>query len=355
MRVCTVVGARPQFIKAAVVSHAMQAAGVTEVMLHTGQHYDAEMSQVFFDELGIPAPAQNLAVGSGSHAEQTGAMMVALEQAILNMEGPDWVLVYGDTNSTLAAALVAAKLHIPVAHVEAGLRSFNRQMPEEINRIVTDRLSALLLCPTSTAVQHLANEGMTAGVHLVGDVMHDATLVYGARAATHGPLADITAHAPKTYWAATVHRAENTNDPQRLQSIFSAFGDLADPVLLPLHPRTAARLDAVDVPENVAFLDPLGYLHMLTFVKEAKGVLTDSGGLQKEAYWLGTPCITLRTETEWTETTVGRWNQVIDADRTAIRRAAQQLPDAHAPRPPFGAVAEGRASGLIVKRLCQNK
>ena len=238
MRICTIVGARPQFIKAAVVSRALAEADVEEVLVHTGQHYDAEMSQVFFDELGIPRPAVNLDVGSGTHAVQTGAMMTRLEAFMMAQPPVDWVVVYGDTNSTLAGALVAAKLHVPVAHVEAGLRSFNRQMPEEINRIVADRLATRLFCPTRTAVENLHDEGITEGVYLTGDVMLDATRFFAERAGSHAPLANLTLHAASTYALATVHRAENTDDPARLQHIFDGLGRLDMPVIMPLHPRT---------------------------------------------------------------------------------------------------------------------
>lgn len=351
MHVCSIIGARPQFIKAAVVSHALREVDIAETLVHTGQHYDGAMSQVFFDELGIPAPAFNLNVGSGSHAEQTGAMMKKLEAVLLGRKQPDWVLVYGDTNSTLAGALVAAKLHIPVAHVEAGLRSFNRLMPEEINRIVTDRLSSLLFCPTNTAVEHLASEGMRDGVHMVGDVMLDATLAFQEHAASLRPLDNLTDLVSGSYFVATVHRAENTDVPERLRSIFRAFGQLDNPVLLPLHPRTAARLQTIAVPGNVQLLDPLSYLEMLTLVSHAKGVLTDSGGLQKEAYWLGTPCITLRTETEWVETKAFGWNQIVGTDTNAILEASQQFPAVGTKRPLFGEVNAGRASALIAQAL----
>lgn len=351
MHVYSIVGARPQFIKAAVVSHALQRAGIRETLIHTGQHYDGAMSQVFFDELGIPAPAFNLNVGSGTHATQTGAMMTKLEALVLQDARPDWIVVYGDTNSTLAGALVAAKLHIPVAHVEAGLRSFNRQMPEEINRIATDRLSTLLFCPTDTAVSHLAQEGMNEGVHMVGDVMLDATLAFRERAAGLRPLAGVTDLPAGGYYAATVHRAENTDDPERLQNIFTALGRLDRPVLLPLHPRTARRLPDIDVPGNVHLLEPLSYLQMLTLVEHAHGVLTDSGGLQKEAYWLGTPCVTLRDETEWVETTVNGWNHIVGADPNAILQAVQARPRKDSKRPLFGQSAAGRASTLIARTL----
>lgn len=352
MRICTIVGARPQFIKAAVVSRALAAAGVDEWLVHTGQHYDDALSRVFFDELGIPAPAVNLAVGSGTHAEQTGAMLVGLERILLEQPPVDRVLVYGDTNSTLAGALVAAKLHVPVVHVEAGLRSFNRRMPEEVNRLVADRLADLLFCPTVTAVDNLAREGITAGVHLTGDVMLEATRHFAGRAATQAPLESLTDHAPGCYVLATVHRAENTDDRARLAGIFAGFGRLDAPVLLPLHPRTRARLDGITVPANVVLMPPVGYLSMLTLVRNARRVLTDSGGLQKEAFWLGVPCVTLRDETEWIETLVNGWNRLAGADAEKMVQAAASEPEG-APEP-FGEASSGRPSERIAAVLAHD-
>lgn len=348
MTICSVVGARPQFIKAAVVSHALAAAGITEHLIHTGQHYDGDMSQVFFDELGIPAPERNLAVGSGSHAVQTAGMMTALEEAFLQLK-PDRVLVYGDTNSTLAAALAAAKLHIPVDHVEAGLRSFNRRMPEEINRIVTDRISDFLFCPTTTAVQHLKDEGMTRGVHMTGDVMLDATRFFASRAAERTPLSNVTHHAAGTYAVATVHRAENTDDDVRLRSIFEALGQVGMPVVLPVHPRTRSHIESLDLAPSIELITPLSYLSMVTLVLNARCALTDSGGLQKEAVWLGTPCITLRDETEWTETLEGGWNQVVGADTGRILQAVQQQPTGNPPV--FGQRDDGEGASACIARL----
>lgn len=345
MRIVTIVGARPQFIKAAVVSHALHKAGLEEVLLHTGQHYDPQMSQVFFDELGIPEPAANLEIGSGPHGAQTGEMMRALERYLLDHPRPDWVLVYGDTNSTMAGALVAAKLHLPLAHVEAGLRSFNRRMPEEINRVVTDHVSNLLFCPTDTAVENLRREGIVQGVEKTGDVMLDATRFYADRAAVQAPLSRLTPHAPRTYHLATVHRAENTDDPVRLRRIFEAFARLEAPVLLPLHPRTRHRLADGVVPANVELRPPASYLEMLTLTRHARRVLTDSGGLQKEAVWLGTPCLTLRDETEWVETQEGGWNQVVGTDPERIVAAARQVPTA--PFDPGETAASARIARLL--------
>ncbi len=331
MRITTITGARPQFVKAAVVSRALKEAGVDETMVHTGQHYDEEMSAVFFEELGIPEPAVNLNVGSGSHAVQTGEMLVRLEEFLMAEPPPDYVLTYGDTNSTIAGALVASKLHMPVAHVEAGLRSFNRTMPEEINRIVTDRLSSLLFCPTQTAVDHLRDEGITEGVHLTGDVMLDATLLFADVAERLHPLGDVTELDARSYYVATIHRAENTDARERLEGIFEGLGRIDAPVTVPLHPRTRQRLAGIEIPENVRVTSPLGYLSMLTLVRHSRGVLTDSGGLQKEAVWLGVPCITLRDETEWVETTERGWNTIAGADPDRIEAAVSNRPDPPAP------------------------
>ena len=351
MRFCTIVGARPQFIKAAVVSRALAEVGIEEVLVHTGQHYDAGLSQVFFDELGIPQPSVNLEVGSGTHAVQTGAVMTQLEDYLRAQPAFDGVVVYGDTNSTLAGALVAAKMLLPLAHVEAGLRSFNRRMPEEVNRIVADRLAQHLFCPTRTAVENLEREGIVDGVHLSGDVMLDATRYFADRAVTRQPLAALTAHAPRGYYLATVHRAENTDDPARLAGIFDGLGRLGGPVLLPLHPRTRGRLGGFAVPSNVTLMEPVGYLAMLTLVREAGRVLTDSGGLQKEAFWLGVPCVTLRTETEWVETLDHGWNRLAGSDPAAIAAAAAQSPSG--PPQTFGAAPGGTASERIARLLIQ--
>ena len=348
MRITTVVGARPQFVKAAVVSRALTEFGVEETIVHTGQHYDDAMSAVFFDELGIPEPAVNLDVGSASHAVQTGETMVRLEEYLAAHPSPDYVLVYGDTNSTIAGAIVASKMHMPLAHVEAGLRSFNRRMPEEINRIVTDRLSSLLFCPTATAVDHLKSEGITEGVHLTGDVMLDATRLFADVAARYYPLAEVTEFADGEYYVATIHRAENTDDEARLKGIFEGLGRIDEPVVVPLHPRTRERLRGVQVPPNVHVKDPVGYLSMLSLVRHARAVLTDSGGLQKEALWLDVPCITLRDETEWVETTERGWNRIAGADPDRIAAAV-----ADPPRPPAPEFTQPGAARRIAEILAQ--
>lgn len=349
MTILTVVGARPQFIKAAVVSHALKEAGLHEALVHTGQHYDADMSDVFFGELGIPAPTHNLEVGSGSHAVQTGAMMTGLERLVAGPDRPDIIMVYGDTNSTVAAAMVAAKASIPLAHVEAGLRSFNRAMPEEINRIVTDRLSDWLFCPTQTAVDHLASEGMTRGVVMNGDVMLDATRFFAARAQEQRPLSSLTDLESGAYYLATVHRAENTDDPARLAAIFETLGKLDAPVLLPLHPRTRQKVASMDLSSSIHILSPVSYLAMLTLISNSRSVLTDSGGLQKETVWLGKPCITLRDETEWTETLERGWNVLVGASPKAILDAVQSRPQGDPPA--FGEAPEGTASSMIADTL----
>lgn len=310
--VVTVVGARPQFIKAAPVSQAFAAAGLRELLVHTGQHFDALMSDVFFEELAIPKPAYNLEVNSLGHGAMTGRMLEKIEDVLL-AEKPEMVLVYGDTNSTLAGALAAGKLHIPVAHVEAGLRSFNRRMPEEINRVLTDHLSTLLFCPTATAVTNLANEGITANVHAVGDVMFDTTLAATRRAESRSTiLSDLTLE-PRGYAVATIHRSENTDDPARFAAVLAWLEReaIAAPVVMPVHPRTRKLMTASGrAPEGVRLVDPLGYLDMAWLVHNAAAVFTDSGGLQKEAYFHRVPCTTLRDETEWVETIEAGWNRL---------------------------------------------
>lgn len=353
MRICTVVGARPQFIKAGAVSPALKAAGIQETVVHAGQHYDDGLSAIFFEELGLAAPARNLLAGSGSHAEQTGRIMRRLEAYLDDIPSFDAILVYGDTNSTLAGALVAAKANIPLAHVEAGLRSWDRSMPEEVNRIVTDCLSTLLLAPTQTAVHNLEAAGLGHATELVGDVMLDAVRHFAPRAEARAPLNQITAHASGTYALATVHRAANTDTPSRLDGIFGALGQLPWPVLLPLHPRTRARLTSIAVPTNVEVMDPIGYLSMLTLQKHARTILTDSGGIQKEAYWHGIPCITLRENTEWTETLEHGWNHCVGADPASILHATQTPPTG--PRRPLGAAPDGgSASAAIARALIRN-
>ncbi|GMQ81440.1 MAG: UDP-N-acetylglucosamine 2-epimerase (non-hydrolyzing) [Rhodothermia bacterium] len=344
IEIISVVGARPQFIKAAMVSRALKEAGIGERLIHTGQHYDDNMSSIFFDELDIPAPDINLEVGSGSHARQTGEIMVRLEEHLLQNDRPDCVLVYGDTNTTAAAAVTARKLLIPVAHVEAGLRSFNMHMPEEINRIVTDRLSDFLFCPTQTACDHLKAEGLTDGISLTGDVMYDAVVHFSS---TREPAGGRFPEG--TYALATVHRAENTDDPDRLAGIIRGLGNVGIPVIFPVHPRTAVRLQGFGLPDNISVMEPLSYVQMLHAIKGAHRVFTDSGGIQKEAIWLETPCITLRDETEWVETLDRSWNVLVGADPAQIKSAMDVEPVA--PPPVLCHIGEDSASSRIASIL----
>jgi UDP-N-acetylglucosamine 2-epimerase len=325
MKVVSIVGARPQFIKAAAISRVLRQQH-TEILVHTGQHYDYGMSQVFFDELAIPVPDINLAIGSGTHGAQTGAMLTEIEKVLLQ-ETPDYLLVYGDTNSTLAGALAAAKLHVPVAHVEAGLRSFNRAMPEEINRVLTDHVSSLLFCPSQTAVDHLTHEGITRGVHLVGDVMADALHFTVGRARERSSILQTLEISAGGYLLATVHRAENTDNPQRLDALLRAFAAIEETIVFPVHPRTRKQIEAAgwEPPAHVSMIEPVGYLDMVQLEQSARLILTDSGGIQKEAYWLGVPCITLRDETEWVETVEAGWNVVVGSDTTRIVQTVQSF------------------------------
>jgi UDP-GlcNAc3NAcA epimerase len=347
-----VVGARPQFIKAATVSRELRAkSGVEEVLVHTGQHYDENMSDVFFEELEIPHPDHHLGIGSGSHGTQTGRMLEAAERVLL-AEEPDLVLVYGDTNSTLAGALAAVKLHIPVAHVEAGLRSFNRRMPEEINRVLTDHASDLLFTPTETATENLRREGISAeSIYWVGDVMYDAALLYAHKAKEKEEILKRLQLEPKGYVLATVHRAENTDDLGRLRAIFEGLERVADssPVIMPLHPRAKKKLGCLGLRNSkIRYLDPVGYLDMISLEKNAAVIATDSGGVQKEAFFYRVPCVTLREETEWTETVASGWNTLAPPDPLGIYKAVKSAePPALAP-PFFG---DGTAARHIVEIL----
>lgn len=346
MKIVTVVGARPQFIKCAVVSSEIRKAA-KEILVHTGQHYDYEMSDIFFDELRLPAPDYHLEIGSGTHGWQTGQMLVKIE-VILEKEKPDWLLLFGDTNSTLAGALAAAKLHVKIAHVEAGLRSFNRRMPEEINRIICDQLSSLLFCPSGTAVDNLSAEGITKGVHLVGDVMHDILKKALPSTVVNSRILSRFGLRNSPYCLATIHRAENTEDSQRLQDIIEAFNRLDEPVIFPLHPRTRKVMEENSIPvaSNIRVTEPLGYIDMIRLEKSAKFILTDSGGIQKEAYWLGVPCITLRNETEWIETVEAGWNVLAGSQTDRILEAVRTFRTPHSHRPLYG---DGRAAESIAK------
>lgn len=339
LKILTILGARPQFIKAATVSRAIQARDdIEEVIVHTGQHFDANMSDVFFEQLDIPKPHHNLGIASLGHGAMTGRMLEQIE-ALIQQEQPDWVLVYGDTNSTLAGALASAKLQVPVAHVEAGLRSHNPAMPEEINRVLTDRISTLLLCPTETAVKNLSHEGFPfpattknatqqkQHIENIGDVMYDAVLYYRERAKEHVSLESFQLQE-NAYALCTLHRQENTDNPARMNSILSALRTIAQdqPVVLPLHPRTKAKLAQQNnsgALKGLTILDPVPYLEMQRLQMSAQLILTDSGGMQKEAYFHQVPCITLRDETEWVETVDAGWNQLVGADENTIIQAAR--------------------------------
>jgi len=350
MNIATIVGARPQFIKCAPLSRRIRRRH-REILIHTGQHYDPELSRIFFDQLDIPRPDTDLGVGSGSHGDQTARMLWGLEEVLLE-ERPDAAVVFGDTNSTLAGSLAAAKLHIPVVHVEAGLRSFNRRMPEEINRLLTDRLSALLFCPTETAVKNLAAEGITEGVHDTGDVMVDALLQHAARAEKSSKILRELGLEPGNYYLATVHRAENTDRREPLKNLIAALAGLDHPVILPLHPRTGQAMKDHDLRPGkgspLRLVEPVGYPDMLMLEKNARKILTDSGGMQKEAFLFQVPCITLRRETEWPETLENGWNTLAGADPEAITRAVQTSPPETPPSQPFG---DGRAAERMAALL----
>ncbi len=353
MKIVSIIGARPQFIKCGPVSRELRKFA-TEILVHTGQHYDANMSDVFFRDLNIPKPDYNLEVGSASHAQQTAEMLKKIEEVILK-EQPDYVVVYGDTNSTLAGAIVAAKLHIKVVHIEAGLRSFNRQMPEEINRIVTDHLSSFLFCPTKTAVQHLHQEGVKEGVSLVGDVMYDALFENLDAAQQTSMILKQLGLKSKEYMLATMHRAENTDDPQNLKSIIQGFLELANAghqIVFPAHPRTRKYLSQLGEtwPSNIHTIEPVSYIDMLLLESEARAILTDSGGVQKEAYWLRVPCVTFRAETEWVETVQSGWNSLVGTQTDKLVKAAQEAkPGDNTPWP----WAKGESS-TIMAGILQN-
>jgi UDP-GlcNAc3NAcA epimerase len=359
-KIITVIGARPQFVKASVVSRALlKEASITEIIVHTGQHYDANMSQIFFDELDIPRAHFQLGIGSGSQGKQTGEMLIAIEQLLLQ-EKPDLLLIYGDTNSTLAGALAAAKLHIPIAHIEAGLRSYNRKMPEEVNRIIADQLSSVLFTPTSQAMKNLKLEGYPSEKIIeVGDVMYDAALFYSQKAMQKSDILSRLHYHPNNYILVTIHRAENTDNPCRLRTIFDALERLnqSHSILMPLHPRTRNLIknQFPELLENVTIhiIEPVGFLDMLMLEKNAALIMTDSGGVQKEAFFYQVPCVTLREETEWIETVELGWNRLVKPhhvdeiyNQTIQTLGSQGVHDHH----PFG---KGNASNLIAQHLSQ--
>jgi UDP-N-acetylglucosamine 2-epimerase (non-hydrolysing)/UDP-GlcNAc3NAcA epimerase len=344
------VGNRPQFVKAAAVSHRLRSVA-TEVLVHTGQHYDEALSQVFFGELGLPAPEHRLELGGGSNTAQTARMLAALEP-LLAAEGPDAVLVYGDTNSTLAGALAGAQAQIPVAHVEAGMRSHDRTMPEELNRVLTDHASSLLLCSSERSAARLREERVHGDVVVVGDVMVDVATLLAPRAREDlGPLRAAGVE-PGSYLLATAHRAGNVDDPARLRALVDLLSGMPGPVVLPLHPRTRARLEAAGLlaglaPADVRVIAPQGYLEFTSLLVHARAVLTDSGGVQKEAYLAGVPCVTLRDTTEWTETVDAGWNTLVGLDAAAAAGAlARAMPSE---RPPL--YGDGRAGERVVEAL----
>jgi UDP-GlcNAc3NAcA epimerase len=350
MKIISVVGARPEFIQAVPVSRALRK-NHQEILVHTGQHYDYLMSQTFFDELGIPAPDYNLEVGSGSHASQTAEILVRFEEVLLK-EHPDLVLVRGDTNSTLAGALVAAKLHIPVVHIEAGERSFDRRMPEEINRLVADQLSSAYFCVSQTAVQQLTNEGITKNIFWVGDVMLDANLTNRSLARQKSTILTQLELAPQQYGLVTIHRAANTDNPSRLSNIVQALNSVEETFVFPVHPRTRGALQKLEVQfgRNVKLIEPVGYYDMMMLEANARIIATDSGGVQREAYFMQKPCLTLRDETEWTETVTVGWNKLVGVDiEQIIHEWKSFTPPAEQP-PIFG---DGTAGEKIASLLDQ--
>lgn len=355
MKIVTIVGARPQFIKSAPVSFALKRAGVEEFVIHTGQHYDPAMSSVFFDEMEIPQPYVNLGVGSGLPGWQTARMLEAIENILLSVK-PQWTLVYGDTTSTLAGALAASKQRVPLAHVESGLRSHNREMPEEYNRVLTDHCSDLLFCPTASAVQNLAEEGIRQGVHCVGDTMFDAVLRFQDIADRKSKILCKLGIDPGSYLLATLHRPYNTDDPATLAAILNGFGDLEERVVFPMHPRTrgciAELLPGHAWADNVLFIEPVGYLDMLVLERNARMIITDSGGVQKEALMASVPCVTIRPETEWMETVQSGWNVLVAANSNQIVSAVKRCRRPDGPPPPlFG---DGAASEKIAEILTCN-
>jgi UDP-GlcNAc3NAcA epimerase len=349
VRILSVVGNRPQFIKSAPLSLALRERGADEVVLHTGQHYDPELSAVFFEELELAPPRYRLETGSGTHGEQTGRMLPEIETAVLE-EKPEVVLVFGDTNSTLAGALAAGKLLVPVAHVEAGLRSFDRAMPEELNRTLVDRLSSLLFCPSDVAVRNLAAEGISEGVHLVGDVMYDANLRLAPIARERSDALEKNGVEPGRYLVLTLHREANAA-AKPLARIAEALAGLDEPVVFPAHPRTSAALEAagISLGPDVRVIPPVGYLDFAALASQARVVLTDSGGVQKEAYWYGVPCVTLRTTTEWVETLETGWNRLVGTDPDAIVAAVRETAPAGDHPLLYG---DGHASEKIADLLC---
>lgn len=351
LKIATIVGARPQFIKSLPVSNEIRKT-CHEALIHTGQHYDHNMSAIFFEEMGIPEPDYNLGIGSGYQGEQTAQMLAGIESVLIK-EKPDVTLIYGDTNSTLAGALAASKLHIPIAHVEAGLRSFDKKMPEEINRIVADHVSDILFCPTKTAVDNLNNEGIVKGVELVGDVMYDAALHFGRVAEEKSDILDKLGLQAKEYLLATIHRSANTDEIENLRILLETFVESGEKIVFPVHPRTRKVINDMGLSDifagsNVRLVDPVGYIDFLKLEKNAAKILTDSGGVQKEAFFFAVPCITLRDTTEWVETVDSGWNVLVNVDKELLLRQISEFNPSGKPDELFG---DGKASLYLAQRL----
>jgi UDP-GlcNAc3NAcA epimerase len=352
MKIVTIIGARPQFVKASVISKALRQAGHTQILVNTGQHYDDNMARIFFEEMGIPKPDYDLGVGSGTHASQTAGSLVGIEEILLS-EKPDFIIVFGDTNATLAGALAAAKLHIKIAHIEAGLRSYNRDMPEEINRVVTDVLSDLLFVPTEVAADNLEREGITAGIHIVGDAMVDTLMTYTKIAEQKSRVLDDLKLEKNEFLLMTIHRPSNADHDDRLLSILGQVSRLNLPVIFPVHPRSRPRVEKLisQTSGNIRIIDPIGYLDMMMLEKYAKLIITDSGGVQKEAYLHKTPCLTVRGETEWVETVRDGWNYVVGDQLDKIYTLSNDFPKPQQWKPHYG---DGQSADKIVRLLEEN-
>ena len=353
MKLVTIIGARPQFVKASVVSKALRNAGYTEILVNTGQHYDDNMARIFFEEMGIPKPDYDLGVGSGTHASQTASALVGIEK-ILFIEKPDFIIVFGDTNATVAGALAAAKCHIKIVHIEAGLRSYNREMPEEINRVVTDVLSDFLFVPTQVAEDNLNREGITSGIHIVGDVMVDALITYTKIAEKKSHMLKDLKLEKEKYLLMTIHRPSNADSDDRLLSILEEVSRIDLPVIFPVHPRSRSRVEKLisQTDGNIRIIDPVGYLDMMMLEKYASIIITDSGGVQKEAYLHKTPCLTVRGETEWVETVRDGWNYIVGDQLEQISKLSNNFPKPKEWHPHYG---DGKSSARIVEILEKNQ
>ena len=345
MKILTLVGARPQFVKAAVVSIALKKAGIEEIIIHSGQHYDEKMSEIFWTELSIPKPYCNLKIGSFNHGEQTGNIMIQLEKLLTKEIAVDAILVYGDTNTTLAGAIVGTKLHIPIIHIEAGLRSYNREMPEEINRVLTDAISTILFCPSQLALENLAKEGISKNVFNVGDVMYDALKTFTPIAREMVDLDEIIKH--QNFILLTLHRPSNTDNVNKLNKIIQQLAQINKEIYWPVHPRNLKHLGSLKLPQNLHLIEPLSYFEMLVALEKCSQVITDSGGLQKEAYWFKKPCITIRPQTEWVETLEGGWNILVSKINDELTKATEDR-DLLDWKPLYG---NGEASEIIAKLI----